>query len=88
MDRLKAFEMVSCNKSKTQVNQYILLRGMSFLWRGRLFYIEREKLVRMAVSTRHLQRTYSARETGVMRELEKHNLTRITNAPAEFLVQF
>ena len=30
----------------------------------------------------------SARETGVMQELEKHNLTRITNAPAEFLIQF
>ena len=36
---------------------------------------------------RHLQRTYSARETGVMQELEKHNLTRITNAPAEVLIQ-
>ena len=37
---------------------------------------------------RHLQRTYSARGTGVMQELEKHNLTRITNALAEFLIQF
>ena len=34
------------------------------------------------------KRTYSARETGAMQELEKHNLTRITNAPAEFLIQF
>ena len=40
------------------------------------------------VKPRHLQRTYSARETGVMQELEKHSLTRITNAPAEFLIQF
>ena len=45
-------------------------------------------LSRDMVSIRHLQRTYSARETGVMQELEKHNLTRITNAPAEFLIQF
>ena len=31
--------------------------------------------------------TYSARETGVMQGLEKHNLTRITDAPAAFLIQ-
>ena len=37
--------------------------------------------------TRHLQRTYSARETGVMQGPEKHNLTRITDAPAAFLIQ-
>ena len=37
---------------------------------------------------RHLQRIYSAAEIGVMQELEKHNLTRITNAPADFLIQF
>ena len=30
----------------------------------------------------------SARETRVIQELEKHSLTRITNAPAEFLIQF
>ena len=36
--------------------------------------------------TTHLQWTYSARETGVMQELEKHNLTRITDAPAAFLI--
>ena len=40
------------------------------------------------VSGRHLQWTYSARETGVMKELENHNLTRITNAPAEFSSNF
>ena len=38
------------------------------------------------ISIRHLQRTYSARETNVMQGLEKHNLTRITNAPAAFLI--
>ena len=37
---------------------------------------------------RHLQRRYSARETDGMQELEKHNLTRIANSPAEFLIQF
>ena len=31
--------------------------------------------------------TYGARETGVMLELEKHNLTRGTDAPAAFLIQ-
>ena len=36
---------------------------------------------------RHLQRTYSAIETGAMQGLEKHNLTRITNAPPAFLIQ-
>ena len=30
---------------------------------------------------RHLQRTFSARETGIMQALEKHNLTRITIMP-------
>ena len=30
---------------------------------------------------------YSARETGVMQGLEKHNLTGITDAPAAFLIQ-
>ena len=40
------------------------------------------------VYARHLQRTYSARETGVTQQLVKHNLTRITNAPAAFLIQF
>ena len=40
------------------------------------------------VPDRHLQRTYSTRETGAMQEMEKHNLTRLTNAPAEFLIQF
>ena len=39
------------------------------------------------VSVRHLQRTYSAIDTGVMQGLEKHNLARITNAPAAFLIQ-
>ena len=41
-----------------------------------------------SVCHRHLERTYRARETGAMQELGKHNLTRITNAPAEFLIQF
>ena len=41
-----------------------------------------------SVQARHLQRTYSAGEIGIMQELEKHNLTRITNAPADFLNQF
>ena len=31
--------------------------------------------------------TYGARETGVMQGLEKHNLTRGTDAPAAFLTQ-
>ena len=31
--------------------------------------------------------TYGARETGVMQGLEKHNLTRGTDAPAAFLIQ-
>ena len=45
------------------------------------------KWIRCEVLTRHLQWT-CARETGVMQQLEKHNLTRITNAPATFLIQF
>ena len=31
--------------------------------------------------------TYGARETGVMQELDKHNLTRGTDAPVAFLNQ-
>ena len=41
----------------------------------------------IAALPRHLQRTYSARETGEMQGLEKRNLTRITDAPAAFLIQ-
>ena len=37
---------------------------------------------------RRLQRTYSAGETGVMQELDKHNLTGITGPYADFLTQF
>ena len=44
-------------------------------------------LGKLSLYRRHLQRTYSARETGVMQGLEKHNLTRITNTPAAFLIQ-
>ena len=40
----------------------------------------------LLLGTRYLQQTYSAREIGEMQELEKHNLTRITNAPADFLI--
>ena len=45
------------------------------------------KWIRCEVLTGHLQRT-CARETDVMQQLEKHNLTGITNAPAAFLIQF
>ena len=37
---------------------------------------------------RDLQRTKIARETSVMKELEKHNLTRITNALLNFSSNF
>ena len=43
--------------------------------------------MRKLASPRHLQRTHSARETGVMQGLEKHNLTKITDASAAFLIQ-
>ena len=46
---------------------------------------EREEV---RAGTRHLQQTYSARETGGMQELEKHNLTRTSNAPADFSSNF
>ena len=43
--------------------------------------MELEEGKHLFISIRYLQRTYSARETGVMQELEKHNLTRITIMP-------
>ena len=42
---------------------------------------------KQSLQSRHLQWTYSARETGVMQGLEKYNLTRITDAPAAFVIQ-
>ena len=38
--------------------------------------------------SRHLHRTYNAREISVMQELEKHNLTRIADVPADSLSNF
>ena len=39
------------------------------------------------VVIRHLQQTYSARETGVMQGLEKHSQIRLTDAPAALPIQ-